>query len=99
MRAALDRLYNSAAYLAALFLAGTLVFVMLGIGSRLLNWFIPGTDGENRFGGKTPPNSVLVLIAAWLVPILFIAGILAAIAVPAYSDYVKRAQAKQLQKK
>lgn len=44
MRAALDRLYNSAAYLAALFLAGTLVFVMLGIGSRLLNWFIPGTD-------------------------------------------------------
>ena len=44
MRAALDRLYNGAAYLAALFLAGTLVFVMLGIGSRLLNWFIPGTD-------------------------------------------------------
>lgn len=44
MRAALDRLYNSAAYLAALFLAGTLVFVLLGIGSRLLNWFVPGTD-------------------------------------------------------
>ena len=44
MRAALDRLYNGAAYLAALFLAGTLVFVLLGIGSRLLNWFIPGTD-------------------------------------------------------
>lgn len=44
MRAALDRLYNGAAYLAALFLAGTLVCVLLGIGSRLLNWFIPGTD-------------------------------------------------------
>ena len=44
MRAALDRLYNGAACLAALFLAGTLVFVLLGIGSRLLNWFIPGTD-------------------------------------------------------
>ena len=44
MRAALDRLYDAAAYAAALFLAGTLVFVLLGITSRLLNWFIPGTD-------------------------------------------------------
>ena len=44
MRTALDRLYNAAAYLAALFLAGTLVFVLLGIGGRLLDVFIPGTD-------------------------------------------------------
>jgi uncharacterized membrane protein YhaH (DUF805 family) len=59
---------------------------------NLLFWIIPGTDGENRFGGKTPPNSVLVLIAAWLVPVLFIGGILAAVAIPAYQDYAKRAQ-------
>jgi uncharacterized membrane protein YhaH (DUF805 family) len=78
---------------------GWLSILMLIPLVNLLFWFIPGTDGENRFGGKTPPNSVLVLIAAWLVPILFIGGILAAIALPAYSDYVKRAQAKQLQKK
>ena len=44
MRTALDRLYNAAAYLAALFLAGTLVFVLLGIGGRLFDVFIPGTD-------------------------------------------------------
>ena len=44
MRAALDRLYNAAAYLAALFLAGTLVSVLLGIGGRLFDVFIPGTD-------------------------------------------------------
>ena len=60
-------------------------------------WFIPGTDGDNRWGAQTPPNGVLVLIAAWLVPILFIGGIFAAIAIPAYSDYTKRAQ--QFQKK
>jgi uncharacterized membrane protein YhaH (DUF805 family) len=59
---------------------------------NLLFWIIPGSDGENRFGGKTPPNSVLVLIAAWLVPVLFIGGILAAVAIPAYQDYAKRAQ-------
>jgi TRAP-type C4-dicarboxylate transport system permease small subunit len=44
MRAALDRLYNAAGYLAALFLVGTLAMVLLGITSRLLNWFVPGTD-------------------------------------------------------
>ena len=60
-------------------------------------WFIPGTDGDNRWGAQTPPNGVLVLIAAWLVPILFIGGVFAAIAIPAYSDYIKRAQ--QFQKK
>ena len=78
---------------------GWLSILMLVPLVNLLFWFIPGTDGANRFGGKTPPNSVLVLIAAWLVPIVFIAGIAAAIAIPAYSDYVKRAQSKQLQKK
>jgi len=66
---------------------------------NLLFWFIPGTDGENRFGAKTPPNTVMVLIGAWLVPIVFFVGIAAAIALPAYQDYVKRAQAKQFQKK
>ena len=44
MRAALDRLYDAAAYLAALFLAGTLIFVLLGIVGRMLDWFVPGTD-------------------------------------------------------
>ncbi len=44
MRAALDHLYNAAACLAALFLAGTLLFVLIGIGSRLSSAFVPGTD-------------------------------------------------------
>ena len=60
----------------------------------LIFWFIPGTDGPNRFGAPTPPNSVLVLIGAWLIPVVFIGGVLAAVAIPAYQDYVKRAQQK-----
>src|SRR4029079_14044837 len=44
MRRALDRLYNAAGYMAALFLAGTLAMVLLGIGGRLLNFHVPGTD-------------------------------------------------------
>ena len=44
MRRALDRLYNAAGYLAALFLGGTLAMVLTGIAGRLLNFHVPGTD-------------------------------------------------------
>jgi len=44
MRRALDALYDAAAYLAALFLIGTLVMVLLGVGGRLLDFQVRGTD-------------------------------------------------------
>jgi uncharacterized membrane protein YhaH (DUF805 family)/Tfp pilus assembly major pilin PilA len=58
----------------------------------LLFWIIPGSKGANRFGGPTPPNSTGVVILALLLPVLFFGGILAAIALPAYQDYTKRAR-------
>lgn len=57
--------------------------------------FVPGTDGPNRFGNKTAPNGrggIFVIIAVIGIAVI---GILAAIAIPAYSDYQKRAQAAQ----
>lgn len=75
--------------------SGWLSLLMLVPLANLIFLFIPGSDGANRFGPPTPPNSVGVLIAAWLVPLLFIAGILAAIAIPAYQDYAKRAEQAQ----
>jgi uncharacterized membrane protein YhaH (DUF805 family) len=62
---------------------------------NLIFWFIPGTDGPNRFGAKTPPNSTGVLVGLWIVPAIFVIGILAAVSIPAYQDYVKRAQVQQ----
>ena len=44
VRAFLDRVYDAAAWLAALFLVGTLAMVLLGIAGRLLGQYIPGTD-------------------------------------------------------
>ncbi len=44
MRRLLDRLYNAAGSLAALFMVGTLLMVLLGIAGRLLNFHVPGTD-------------------------------------------------------
>jgi uncharacterized membrane protein YhaH (DUF805 family) len=69
-----------------------LVFVPL---ANLVFWFISGTDGPNRFGAKTPPNSAGVLVGLWIVPAVFVLGIVAAIALPAYQDYVKRAATSQ----
>jgi uncharacterized membrane protein YhaH (DUF805 family) len=62
---------------------------------NVLFWFIPGTDGPNRFGAKTPPNSALVTVGLWIVPVVFVVGIIAAVSIPAYQDYVKRAQTQQ----
>jgi len=53
--------------------------------------FAPGTDGHNRFGARTPPNGTLSVILACVLPVMFFLGIIAAIALPAYSDYTKRA--------
>jgi TRAP-type C4-dicarboxylate transport system permease small subunit len=44
VRALLDRLYNAAGYLAALFMVGTLGMVLTGIAGRAFNFHLPGTD-------------------------------------------------------
>jgi uncharacterized membrane protein YhaH (DUF805 family) len=62
---------------------------------NMLFWFVPGTDGPNRFGAKTAPNSTGVIVGLWIVPAIFVLGIVAAIALPAYQDYAKRAQVQQ----
>ena len=61
----------------------------------LIFWFVPGTPGKNRFGAPPPPNPRGM---AWIVAVpllIFVIGIVAAIALPAYSDYAKRARAVQ----
>lgn len=44
MRKLLDAIYNSAAAVAALFMVGLLVMVLLSILSRQLHFHVPGTD-------------------------------------------------------
>jgi len=53
--------------------------------------FAPGTQGENRYGLKPQPNSVILWIVGLILPLVFI-GIIAAIAIPAYQDYVTAAE-------
>ena len=44
IRRALDGLYAASAWLAAAFLVGTLVMVLVAIAGRWLNFHVPGTD-------------------------------------------------------
>jgi uncharacterized membrane protein YhaH (DUF805 family) len=60
--------------------------------------FNPGTKGGNRFGAPPPPNSTMVKVGALMFPLIVVIGIAAAIALPAYQDYVKRAKAAQVLK-
>lgn len=62
---------------------------------NLIFWFIPGSVGENRFGKRPPPNTTGVIVLAFLFPAIAVLGILAAIAIPAYQDYVHRAEQSQ----
>lgn len=53
---------------------------------------MPGTPGPNRFGNPPPPNTAGVIALALIVPLIAVIGVIAAIAIPAYQDYVERAR-------
>jgi uncharacterized membrane protein YhaH (DUF805 family) len=53
--------------------------------------FKAGSAGSNDYGAPPPPNTLGVKILGLLLPIVFFIGIVAAIALPAYADYMRRA--------
>jgi len=53
--------------------------------------FKRGTEGTNQYGAPPPPNTLGVKILGLLLPILGMVGIAAAIALPAYMEYTRRA--------
>lgn len=71
--------------------SGWTVLLMLIPFVALVWIFKAGTEGPNRFGNPPPPNTTGIKIAGLLLPILFIVGVVAAIAIPAYADYADRA--------
>lgn len=58
--------------------------------------FAPGTQGSNNFGAPRITKTWEKFLG-WMYVLIFPLGILAAISIPAYQDYVKRAQQMQLE--
>ena len=61
--------------------------------AALVFWVVPGTRGENDYGKQPPPNTMGAVVLACVLPIVFIVGVAAAVAIPAYQDYAQRAAA------
>ena len=81
---------NASGWFVLLFLVPIVNLIM-----GLLLIFMPGTKGANKFGPKPVANSGGVIAAFVVVAVLFVGyiGVLMAVAVPAYNQYVERAQA------
>jgi uncharacterized membrane protein YhaH (DUF805 family) len=47
--------------------------------------FFPGTDGDNDYGAVPVENTLGVQILAWLMPVLMIVGIVAAVLIPYFA--------------
>ena len=62
---------------------GLLVIVpLVGLLLAIYLMFFPGTDGDNNWGPAPTSNSIGVLILGWMMPVFFVLGIVAAIAIP-----------------
>jgi uncharacterized membrane protein YhaH (DUF805 family) len=68
---------------------------------NLIFWLVllcmPGSVGSNRYGPAPRKNTPGVIAAACTGPVVlvFVIGVLAAVAIPAYQDYVRRAKSAQ----
>ena len=69
-----------------------LIVPLVNIAFALYLIFAPGTQGQNNYGLRPEPNTVLTWLGGLIGPILMI-GILAAISIPAYLEYQERASA------
>lgn len=74
-----------------------IIFIPL---TPLVFLFVPGTDGANDYGNKPPPNSggvIALVVVGGVIFFFYIVGIIAAISVPAYKDYVETAAERAVQ--
>ena len=74
--------FNQSGWLSLLYLVPfvSLIFV-----------FLPGTQGPNRFGNQTPPNSTALVVFGLFLPVVAFVGLLASVSLPAYNEYIDNA--------
>lgn len=77
----------------------SLLMLVPFVGFFFYLWLIfgPGDPHANEYGPPPGPNSTGVIILAAFVPVMFVLGIVASLALPGYADYKARAEAAQLE--
>ncbi len=70
---------------------------LANIGLALYLLFAPGTQGSNNYGAPRPTAGWEKVMAWMNILIIPLFGILAAISIPAYQNYVERAQQQQIE--
>ena len=54
--------------------------------------FFPGSSGSNNYGPPPVANTLGIKLIAWVLPVVMIVGMVAAIGIPAYQQYVMSVQ-------
>jgi uncharacterized membrane protein YhaH (DUF805 family) len=62
-----------------------LIIPIVGFLLTIYMVFFPGTDGDNNFGPAQTANTLGVQILAWMMPAVFVVGIVAAIVIPQFA--------------
>lgn len=86
--------FDASGWLSLLMLVPIINFILL-----LVLWFKPGTKGENSFGPQPPQNSGGVVVLSIIGPLFLVGyiGVIVAVAIPAYQEYVMKAEQAKLQ--
>ncbi|MES2262360.1 MAG: DUF805 domain-containing protein [Pseudomonadota bacterium] len=74
-------------------LALLLIVPFVNVLTSLYLVFAAGSDGANDYGPPPSANTAWVKVGALVLPLIFITGILAAVAIPAYQTYQQKATA------
>lgn len=75
-----------------------LIVPLVNLGLMIYLFFFRGNDGANQYGPKPTANSTGVKVGFVLALVfVLVMPILAAVSIPAYQDYVERAQQSQAQ--
>ena len=72
-----------------------MIIPILGVAASLWMMFWPGSKVANAYGPPPPPTKSGLLWVIIILGMVVMLGIIAAIAIPAYSDFVARAAAMQ----
>ncbi len=73
----------------------TMLIPLVNLIALIALWFVPGTKGKNKYGLEPKPGNTALSVIVIVFMLTMWIGIFAAIAIPAYQDYLEAANQQQ----